>query len=109
MTEYQDDIDAIWARKEENGSSWHAIDPEAVARMRAQNRFRTGLEIAQYTADIMRADMAEYCAPMAVMVASSSNGLSAARRLKDWINTISVAGSLAAASSWQAAFTLPAS
>ena len=28
--------------------------------MRAQNRFKTGLEIAQYTADIMRRDMAEY-------------------------------------------------
>ena len=45
------------------------------------------------SADRQRADMAEYCAPMAVMVASSSNRLSAARRLKDWINTISVAGS----------------
>ena len=45
------------------------------------------------SADRQRADMAEYCAPMAVMVASSSNWLSAARRLKDWINTISVAGS----------------
>jgi isocitrate lyase len=42
-----------------NGS-WTGIDPEAVARMRLQNRFKTGLEIARYTADIMRADMAEY-------------------------------------------------
>lgn len=70
MTEYQDDIDAIRALKEENGSSWHAIDPEAVARMRAQNRFRTGLEIAQYTADIMRRDMAEYDADSSVYTQS---------------------------------------
>ena len=28
--------------------------------MRYQNRFKTGLDIARYTADIMRKDMAEY-------------------------------------------------
>ncbi|MGF2950240.1 isocitrate lyase [Microbacterium alcoholitolerans] len=60
MTRYQEDIDAVQALKDEQGSAWNAIDPEAAARMRAQNRFRTGLEIAQYTADIMRCDMAEY-------------------------------------------------
>ncbi|WP_448710741.1 isocitrate lyase [Microbacterium profundi] len=60
MTAYQDDIDAIRTLTDENGSSWNAINPESVARMRAQNRFRTGLEIAQYTADIMRRDMGEY-------------------------------------------------
>jgi isocitrate lyase len=42
-----------------NGT-WNAIDPEAVARMRAQNKFRTGLDIAKYTAGIMRRDMAAY-------------------------------------------------
>ncbi|MFC7788935.1 isocitrate lyase [Microbacterium sp. MAHUQ-60] len=60
MTHYQDDIAAIQELKDANGSGWDAIDPESAARMRAQNRFRTGLEIAQYTADIMRRDMAEY-------------------------------------------------
>jgi isocitrate lyase len=39
---------------------WNGISPEAVARMRLQNRFRTGLDIARYTAAVMRADMAEY-------------------------------------------------
>lgn len=39
---------------------WRAINPEYAIRMRHQNRFKTGLEIAQYTADIMRADMAAY-------------------------------------------------
>ncbi|SJN26569.1 Isocitrate lyase [Microbacterium esteraromaticum] len=70
MTQYQDDIDAIQALKQEHGSSWSAIDPESAARMRAQNRFRTGLEIAQYTADIMRRDMAEYDADSSVYTQS---------------------------------------
>ena len=42
------------------GGSWNGIDAEAVARMRLQNRFATGLDIARYTAGIMRADMAAY-------------------------------------------------
>jgi isocitrate lyase len=44
----------------QNGASWNAINPESVARMRLQNRFRTGLDIARYTAGIMREDMAAY-------------------------------------------------
>ncbi|TFD23067.1 isocitrate lyase [Cryobacterium sp. TMS1-13-1] len=60
MTVYRKDIAAIEALKQQVGSSWDAINPESVARMRAQNRFKTGLEIAQYTADIMRKDMGEY-------------------------------------------------
>ena len=39
---------------------WDGISAEAVARMRLQNRFRTGLDIARYTAKIMREDMAAY-------------------------------------------------
>ena len=39
---------------------WDAIDPENVARMRLQNRFRTGLDIARHTAAVMRRDMAAY-------------------------------------------------
>jgi len=42
------------------GDSWASINPESVARMRLQNNFKTGLDIAQYTADIMRADMDAY-------------------------------------------------
>jgi isocitrate lyase len=41
-------------------ATWDAISAEAVARMRLQNRFKTGLDIAKYTATIMRADMAAY-------------------------------------------------
>jgi isocitrate lyase len=40
--------------------TWDAISAEAVTRMRLQNRFHTGLDIARYTAKIMRADMAAY-------------------------------------------------
>jgi len=43
-----------------NIQTWGGIDAESVARMRLQNRFRTGLDIAKYTAKIMRADMAAY-------------------------------------------------
>ncbi|MBA3864467.1 MAG: isocitrate lyase, partial [Erythrobacter sp.] len=43
-----------------NGPSWAAIDPESAARMATQNRFATGIDIAKYTAKIMRADMAAY-------------------------------------------------
>ncbi|MBB5697495.1 isocitrate lyase [Sphingomonas yantingensis] len=42
------------------GAPWAAIDAHSVARMRLQNRFRTGLDIARYTAKIMREDMAAY-------------------------------------------------
>src|SRR3546814_3919133 len=42
-----------------NGA-WGGISAEAVARMRLQNRFKTGLDIARYTARIMRQDMAAY-------------------------------------------------
>ncbi|MBZ9764817.1 isocitrate lyase [Mesorhizobium sp. CA8] len=40
--------------------NWTGISVEAVARMRLQNRFSTGLDIAKYTAKIMRNDMAAY-------------------------------------------------
>src|SRR5471032_1217619 len=40
--------------------TWNGVNAEAVARMRLQNRFRTGLDIARYTAALMRSDMAAY-------------------------------------------------
>jgi isocitrate lyase len=57
---YQADTAAIADLVARRNGTWDGINPEAVARMRAQNRFRTGLDIARYTAGIMRADMAEY-------------------------------------------------
>ncbi|PZU25384.1 MAG: isocitrate lyase [Shinella sp.] len=44
----------------EQNTKWNGIEAEAVARMRLQNRFKTGLDIAKYTAAIMRRDMAAY-------------------------------------------------
>jgi isocitrate lyase len=42
------------------GGAWDGVSAESVARMRLQNRFLTGLDIARYTAAIMRKDMAAY-------------------------------------------------
>ncbi|MCG8382583.1 MAG: isocitrate lyase [Gammaproteobacteria bacterium] len=60
MSILKEDIQAITALKEAAGSPWGAINPESAARMRAQNKFKTGLDIAKYTAKIMREDMAAY-------------------------------------------------
>ena len=60
MSQYTHDIDAIASLKATAGKSWDAINPEYAARMRAQNKFKTGLDIAKYTASIMRADMDRY-------------------------------------------------
>ena len=60
MSVYNNDIELVQAVIAARGQSWSAIDAESVARMRAQNKFKTGLDIAKYTADIMRADMDAY-------------------------------------------------
>ncbi len=57
---YLEEIHAATRTISQNGKSWDAIDAESVARMRLQNRFKTGLDIAKYTAGIMRRDMAAY-------------------------------------------------
>src|SRR6202789_732134 len=57
---YQDHVIEMSALIKSKNGAWEGIDADAVARMRLQNRFKTGLEIAKYTADIMRHDMAAY-------------------------------------------------
>jgi isocitrate lyase len=57
---YQTQIAEMNQRIGSHGAGWAGIDGEAVARMRLQNRFKTGLDIARYTAGIMRRDMAAY-------------------------------------------------
>ncbi len=57
---YRVQVDAAQRTVGGAGAPWAAIDASAVARMRLQNRFRTGLDIARYTAAIMREDMAAY-------------------------------------------------
>ncbi len=57
---YQTHIAKITNLIADQNGTWDAISPESVARMRLQNRFATGLDIARYTAAIMRKDMAVY-------------------------------------------------
>lgn len=57
---YGSALDAIRNLKVKYGNTWKAINAENAARMVAQNRFNTGLDIAKYTAAIIREDMAEY-------------------------------------------------
>jgi isocitrate lyase len=54
----------------ESRGTWGGISAEAVARMRLQNRFANGLDIARYTAGIMRRDMAAYDADPALYTQS---------------------------------------
>ena len=60
MSAYENDVQAIAALKNSTGNHWNAINPEYAARMRLQNRFKTGLDIARHCAAIMRRDMAAY-------------------------------------------------
>ncbi len=57
---YSSALQTVRNLKEKYGETWNAIRPESAARMVTQNRFKTGLDIAKYTAAIMRKDMAEY-------------------------------------------------
>ena len=56
---YQTEIEAAQTLLK-GKDTWTGITAEAIARMRLQNRFKTGLDIARYTAAVMRADMAAY-------------------------------------------------
>ena len=60
MSAYQDAIQKVAQLRQQNGEAWAAINPESAARMKLQNRFNTGLDIAKYTAKVMREDMAAY-------------------------------------------------
>ena len=60
MKKYSDLIKEIKNSENFKNSSWESINPEYVARMQLQNRFKSGIEIAKYNAAIMRKDMDEY-------------------------------------------------
>jgi isocitrate lyase len=60
MTTYREHISTAADSVAQQGEAWSAIDPENIARMRLQNRFKTGLDIARFTAKIMREDMDAY-------------------------------------------------
>ncbi len=52
---YQDHTATVARLIDSKKGTWDGINAESVARMRLQNRFLTGLDIARYTAGIMRA------------------------------------------------------
>ena len=60
MSTYLKAIEDAGKLRNSHGNAWAGINPESAVRMKLQNRFKTGIDIAQYTADIMRKDMAEY-------------------------------------------------
>ena len=60
MKKYSDLIKEIKNSENFKNSSWKSINPEYVARMQLQNRFKSGIEIAKYNAAIMRKDMDDY-------------------------------------------------
>ena len=60
MKEYQHTINQLQQLIQQNDGHWKNINAEYSARMQLQNQFKTGLDIARYTASVMRRDMAEY-------------------------------------------------
>jgi len=60
MSKYNSVINKVRDLKNKYGQEWKDINPTYAARMSFQNQFKTGLDIAKYTAGIMRADMAAY-------------------------------------------------
>ncbi|MFT6837977.1 MAG: isocitrate lyase [Sediminicola sp.] len=57
---YSSALQTVRNLKEKYGNTWNTISTENATRMAIQNRFKTGLDIAKYTAAIMREDMAAY-------------------------------------------------
>jgi len=60
MASYKDLIKELTDLKNKGSSSNINIQPESAARMKLQNQFQSGLDIARYTAAIMRKDMDDY-------------------------------------------------
>jgi len=60
MTTYKQIVEELSNLKAAGKGSNVNINPEHAARMRLQNQFQTGVDIAKYTAGIMRKDMDDY-------------------------------------------------
>jgi isocitrate lyase len=54
------EIERLKAIPDFQGTNWSSIKPEFAARMAIQNQFKTGIDVAKYTASIMRKDMEAY-------------------------------------------------
>ncbi len=60
MSNYTTNIHSINQLCEAEFGKWSGVNAESVARMKTQNRFKSGIDIAKFTADIMRDDMEAY-------------------------------------------------
>ncbi|MFL2697957.1 MAG: isocitrate lyase [Gammaproteobacteria bacterium] len=60
MAIYKDMVDKLLKLKKEGKAAHINVNAEHAARMRLQNQFQSGIEIAKYTSSIMRKDMDEY-------------------------------------------------
>ena len=60
MTTYKQIVEELSKLKAAGKGANVNINPEHAARMRLQNQFQTGVDIAKYTAGIMRKDMDDY-------------------------------------------------
>jgi len=57
---FAQDLQSAQAWVDASGPQWSGVRPENIARMRMMNQFPTGLDVAKYTATVMRQDMAAY-------------------------------------------------
>ncbi|MFL2753450.1 MAG: isocitrate lyase [Gammaproteobacteria bacterium] len=60
MLDYKKTIEECSKLTDSDKNLFGNINPESAARMKMQNRFQTGIDIAKYTASIMREDMDAY-------------------------------------------------
>ena len=60
MLDYKKTIEELNKLKNSDEKLFKNINSESAARMKMQNRFQTGIDIAKYTAAIMREDMDAY-------------------------------------------------
>ena len=59
-SKFTTEVEKLNTIPEFSGSNWNSIRPEYAARMRLQNQFKSGIDIAKYTASLMRKDMDAY-------------------------------------------------
>ena len=57
---FTSEVEKLNAIPEFGGPNWSSIKPEYAARMRLQHHFKSGIDIAKYTASLMRRDMDAY-------------------------------------------------
>ena len=50
---FTSEVEKLNSIPEFSGSNWNSIKPEYAARMRLQNQFKSGIDIAKYTASLM--------------------------------------------------------